>query len=164
VSLYDVAAEQAATGWQDYLSLQLAIAKADHNAGRITDSEHEQIKILNAHLLAGAKEDETGIELDADKLGIELRQVRDRAQLAPRERVRRSSRQSPNRRSRRGARTRRNVRTRRAKARAPSGDPSPDPHPSDHVEEPEKSSGCSTSPQLDFLDAVALSLGWERAA
>jgi hypothetical protein len=46
------------------------------------------------------------------------------------------------------------------KARAPDeGDPSGDGG------EPEESSGCSTSPsQPDFLDAVALSLGWERAA
>jgi hypothetical protein len=49
----------------------------------------------------------------------------------------------------------------RSRARSPS---EPDPHPSDHVEEREKSSRCSTSPQLDFLDAVAFSLGWERAA
>jgi hypothetical protein len=46
------------------------------------------------------------------------------------------------------------------KARAPD-----DGDPSGHVEEPGESSGCSTSPsQFDFLDAVALSLGWERAA
>lgn len=46
------------------------------------------------------------------------------------------------------------------KARAPDdGDSSGD------VGEPETPSGCSTSPQpFDFLDALALSLGWERAA
>jgi hypothetical protein len=59
-----------------------------------------------------------------------------------------------------GSRGRRNVRTRRAKARAPDDDGS-----SGHVGEPEKSSGCSPSPeQLDALDLVALSLGWERVA
>jgi hypothetical protein len=46
------------------------------------------------------------------------------------------------------------------KARAPDDDGS-----SGHLGEPEESSGCSTSPQqFDLLDAVALSLGWERAA
>ena len=55
---------------------------------------------------------------------------------------------------------RRSVRSGPRKARAPD-----DGDSSGHVEEPEESSGCSTSPQqFDLLDAVALSLGWERAA
>jgi hypothetical protein len=76
----------------------------------------------------------------------------------PRISMRRAARpQRPNR--RRESMRRRNIRTRRAKARAPSGDDSS----SGHVGEPEASSRCSTSPQeLDFLDAVAFSLGWGR--
>jgi hypothetical protein len=66
---------------------------------------------------------------------------------------------------RRGPRARRVARRQRVtsgprKARAPD-----ESDPSGHGEEPEPSSGCSPSPQpLDLLDAVALSLGWERAA
>jgi hypothetical protein len=45
------------------------------------------------------------------------------------------------------------------KARAPD-----DSEPSGDGGEPEPSSGCPPSPQpVDFLDAVALSLGWVRA-
>ena len=58
----------------------------------------------------------------------------------------------------RAPRRRRNVRSGPRKARAPSGD-----DPSGDGGEPEPSSGCSPSPQpVDFVDALALSLGWGR--
>lgn len=129
----ELADELAALGPWNFLFLQSCALEAAHKAGQITDTEYAQGEIFYAHLLGAARgaSEETMIELDADELGIELRQVRDILAEPPplsRERVRPGCRQRPNR--RRESRRRRNVRTRRAKARAPSGDDSePEPNP-----------------------------------
>ena len=72
--------------------------------------------------------------------------------------VRLGSRQGPNRRPQRGPRARRNIRTRRAKARSPGSSDD------DGSSEGESGPAAHSREPLDLLDAVALSLGWERAA
>jgi hypothetical protein len=131
----DLAADPAAMGTWNLLFLQSCTAKVAHDAGEITDSEHAQLDVFYAHMLAAARgaSEETIIEIDADDLGIDLRKARDtlaRGATPAQKQVRLARHQGPNRRPPRGSRRRRSVRTRRAKARAPSGDDSePEPTP-----------------------------------